>query len=342
VRAAVLHGPGHLSVDDVDDPRLLEPTDAIVRVVVAGVCGTDLRGYAGLPGPANGPRCGHEFVGVVAEVGAAVTTLRVGATVVAPFVFADGTCAACRRGLSTSCRSGGMFGVAGDGGQAEAVRVPFADATLVPLPVDEHDERLPAFLTLTDVMATGQHAVHTARVTTGTSVAVVGDGPVGLCTVLAARRAGASRIVLLGRHEARTRIGTGFGADTVVASRGEEAVADVLDSTGGAGVDVVVDCVGEAASTATALGVCRDGGTLSVVGGVHAGIDLLACFLRNITITGGLTPARGYLEALVDDVLAGRLDPSPVFDLSVPLADVAAGYEAMRAREATKVLVRLS
>ncbi|GHF81316.1 hypothetical protein FHX82_003188 [Amycolatopsis bartoniae] len=340
MKAALLRGPGELVVEDVPDPRIEEPTDAVVRVLAAGICGTDLRGYAGLPGPVTGPRCGHEFVGVVEDVGADVT-LRPGTTVVAPFVFADGTCLECEHGVPSSCRAGGMFGVAGDGGQAEAVRVPFADATLVPAAVDENDERLSALLALCDVMATGRHAARMTRIAPGASVAVIGDGAVGLCSVLAARQAGAEQVLLLGRHEDRVRIGRGFGATEVVSARGAEAVEAVRAATDGAGVDVVVDCVGEAGSLTTAIGIVRDGGALSPVGGLHAGLDLMACFLRNLTVAGGLAPARTYLPGLVEDVLAGRLDPSPVFDLSVPLGDIAKGYEAMRDRTATKTLVRI-
>jgi len=341
MKAAILHGPGDVRIEDVPDPRVEQPTDAVVRVIAAGICGTDLRGYAGQPGPVQGPRCGHEFIGVVADVGDEVATLRPGQVVVAPFMFADGACDTCARGLPTSCGAGGMFGVAGDGGQAEAVRVPFADATLVAAPVDEHDERLPALLTLCDVMATGRHAIRRARVAEGATVAVVGDGPVGLCTVLAAHAAGAGRVILLGRHDRRIAVGAGFGATDVVRSRGPQAVQDVLDLTGGAGVDVAVECVGEADALTTALGVCRDGGTLSLVGGPHGALDQMACFLRNLTITGGLAPARTYLDDLLGEVLTGRLDPAPVFDLTVPLTDITAGYEAMRTRTATKVLVRI-
>ena len=340
MRAAILHGPGDLGVESVPDPVVEQPTDAIVRVVAAGVCGTDLRGYAGQPGPVQGPRCGHEFVGVVTDTGPDVRTLRAGDLVVSPFQYSDGVCDPCTRGVPSSCRSGGMFGVDAGGGQAEAVRVPFADTTLVPAPVGPEDERVPALLALADVMSTGTHAIASAGLRRGATVAVVGDGAVGLCSVLAAHRAGAERVFLLGRHPGRLGTGTAFGATDLVTTRGEEAHAELAEATGGVGVDLVVDAVGEQQALDTAMAVVADGGALALVGGPHGGVNAMLCFLRNITITGGLAPARAYLPALVDDVLAGRLDPSPLFDLAVSLDDVASGYRAMADRTATKVLVR--
>jgi threonine dehydrogenase-like Zn-dependent dehydrogenase len=340
MRAAVLSGPGQLTVEQVPDPRVECPGDAVVRVVAAGICGTDLRGYRGLPGPVRGPRCGHEFVGIVTEAGSDVATARPGALVVAPFMFSDGTCAPCRRGVPASCRAGGMWGVAGDGGQAEAVRVPFADATLLAVPMDEHDERLTAVLALADVMATGHHAVHAARLPERATVVVVGDGAVGLCAVLAARAAGAERILLLGHHPARAEIGVRFGATEVITVPGAAAADHVLEATAGVGADLVAECVGDQAAADTAIAVCAAGGTLSLVGGPHAALDTRTVFLRGLTITGGLAPARRYLPRLLDEVLAGRLDPAPVFDRTVSLARIGEGYAAMHARQATKVAVR--
>ncbi|WP_370942321.1 alcohol dehydrogenase catalytic domain-containing protein [Amycolatopsis sp. cg5] len=339
MRAAILRGPLDVVVDHVPDAGVQAPDDAVVRVVAAAICGTDLRGYCGQPGPVQGPRCGHEFVGVVEEIGANVRNVRVGNLVVAPFVFADGTCAPCRSEMFGGCRNGGMFGVAGDGGQAEAVRVPFADATLVTVPMDERDERLPAVLALADVMSTGQHGIIAAGTVPGSTVAVIGDGAVGLCAVLAARRAGAAQILFVGHHAARASMATGFGATEVL--DGNDALTErVLDRTGGLGVDVVVDCVGEQDSMSTAFVLCRDGGTVSIVGGPHGELNLMTRFLRNVTVTGGLAPARRYQPELLADVLSGALDPSPIFDLEVSLAQVDDGYQAMRARTAVKVLVR--
>jgi threonine dehydrogenase-like Zn-dependent dehydrogenase len=341
MRAAVLSGPGQLTVERVPDPRVEFPADAVVRVVAAGICGTDLRGYRGLPGPVRGPRCGHEFLGVVTDAGSAVTTARPGTMVVAPFMFSDGTCAQCRRGMPASCPEGGMWGVAGDGGQAEAVRVPFADATLLPVPMDENDERLPAVLALADVMATGHHAMHAVRpLPEHATVVVVGDGAVGLCSVLAARAAGAEPILLIGHHQARGEIGTRFGATEVVTARGAEAVEQVRRSTAGVGADLVAECVGDQVALDTATAICADGGVLSLVGGPHAVLDTGAVFRRGLTVTGGLAPARRYLPRLLDEVLAGRLDPGPVFDHTVSLAQVGEGYAAMNARQVTKVIVR--
>ncbi|MFC3455800.1 zinc-binding dehydrogenase [Amycolatopsis speibonae] len=340
MRAAMLHAPGRVSVEQVRDPRIEQPTDAVVRVVAAGICGTDLRCYLGKPGPLQGPRCGHEFVGVVAHVGAAVRTVRPGQLVVAPFMFCDGECVRCTHGLQSSCPQGGMWSIAAGGAQAEGVRVPFADGTLVQVPFDENDERIPAVLTLADVMATGHHAIHAGGISRPATVAVIGDGAVGLCSVLAARRAGVERVFLLGRHEARLSIGRRFGLTDVVTVRGAEGEAQVIEATGGAGVDLVVDAVGEQDTVDTAMAICADGGAISLVGGPHSVVEPMARFLRNITVTGGLAPARAYLPALLDDVIAGDLDPSPVFDRVVDLAGIDLGYQAMANRQATKVLVK--
>lgn len=341
MRAVLLSGPGDIAVGEVPDAALRDPGDAVVRVVAAGVCGTDIRAYSGRPGPVPGPACGHEFVGVVEDLGTEVVTIRRGDVVVAPFMFADGTCAQCVRGVPTSCRAGGMWAVAAGGAQAEAVRVPFADATLVRVPLEPDDERIPAVLALADVMATGHHALRAPGRAVPETVAVIGDGAVGLCAVLAASAAGARRIFLLGRHEQRLRIGKVFGATDIVTVRGAEATARVLEANGGVGADLVVDAVGEQEALDSAVAVCADGGALSLVGGPHGGIDLMSCFLRNITVSGGLTPARRYLPDLLGDVLAGRLDPAPVFDATVPLHDAARGYRSMAERDAVKVMITL-
>lgn len=341
MRAAVLRAPGDIAVETVPDPVIEQPTDAIVQVVAAAICGTDLRGFAGRPGPVQGPRCGHEFVGVVTDIGAEVRTVRPGQLVVSPFQYSDGSCPACSRAVHSACGSGGMFGVDVNGGQAEAARVPFADGTLVAAPVDATDERIPALLALTDAMPTGVHAFGSTPWPPNASVAVIGDGAVGLCTVLAASRAGTERIFLLGHHESRLETGKGFGATDLITTRGEEAEAAVLEATGGAGVDIVVDAVGEQSALDSAMRICAPGGTVSLIGGPHGATDAMTCFLRNITLTGGLAPARAYLPTLVHEVLSGKLDPSPIFDHAVSLDDVAAGYAAMRDREATKVIVRV-
>jgi threonine dehydrogenase-like Zn-dependent dehydrogenase len=234
-----------------------------------------------------------------------------------------------------------MWSVAAGGGQADGVRVPFADGTLLPVPLDEHDERIPAVLTLADVMATGHHAIHASAGRKPATVAVVGDGAVGLCAVLAAQRAGIERIFLIGHHETRLRIGHKFGATDLLSAQGTEGWTQVIEATGGAGADLVVEAVGEQGAMDTAMAVCADGGAISMVGGPHCLPDPTARFLRNVTVTGGIAPARAYLPALLNEVVTGRLDPSPIFDRTVQLACVDSGYQAMADRQATKVLITL-
>jgi threonine dehydrogenase-like Zn-dependent dehydrogenase len=344
MRATVFHGPRDVRVEEVPDAALQGPRDAVVRVTHACVCGSDLWPYTGgMPKPA-GTRIGHEFLGVVEAVGDAVREVSVGDLVLSPFTWSDGVCEDCRRGLPSSCRRGGFFGAEGsDGGQGEAVRVPQADGTLMRLPADlAGDERLRSVLPLTDVLPTGHHAAVSARVRPGSTVAVVGDGAVGLCGVLAAVRLGADRVIALGRHESRTALARRFGASDVVSSRGEEAIAEVRELTGG-GVDSALECVGNQQSLDTALGVVRDGGAVGYVGvpaGVK-GVNLGGMFRRNITLSGGMAPARAYLPELLDDVLAGRLDPGPVLDQVFGLEDVPAAYEAMDTRSVVKPMIIL-
>ncbi|MFG2191685.1 zinc-dependent alcohol dehydrogenase family protein [Streptomyces sp. NPDC048639] len=344
MRATVIHGPKDLRVEQVPDPRIEQPTDAVVRVTHACICGSDLWAYRGVAERQPGQRIGHEFLGVVDEVGAGVTGLRAGDRVLAPFVWSDGSCEFCAEGLHTSCPEGGFWGEPGsDGGQGEAVRVPYADGTLVTLPRDLDEPLLPAVLALTDVMSTGHHAAVAARVRPGATVAVVGDGAVGLCGVLAARRLGAERIIALGRHTERTTIAREFGATDVVPERGEEAVAAVRDLTGGTGAHAVLEAVGTEESMRTAISIARDGGAVGFVGVPHggsAGVDIGQMFGRNVALCGGVAPARAYIPELLPDVLAGRLDASPVFDLTIGLDEVPEGYAAMDERRALKAMVR--
>jgi threonine dehydrogenase-like Zn-dependent dehydrogenase len=338
-----MYGAGDVRVEVVPDPKLQEPTDAIVRVLRSCICGSDLWPSGAMPANEQGRRMGHEFLGVVEDTGAEVSGLKTGDVVVAPFVWADDTCDFCTDGLHTSCRHGGQWGLNGvDGGQGEAVRVPQAQGTLVRLPVGEESELLPSLLTLSDVFCTGHHGVVTARVRPRKSVTVIGDGAVGLCAVLAASRLGAERIVLMGRHTDRTGLGREFGATDVVAERGEDGIAKVRDLTGGDGTHAVVECVGTEQSLKTALGVVRDGGVVSRLGvsqytEVPMGFDTL---MRNITLTGGAAPARSYIEELLPDVLDGKVQPGRVFDRTVGLDEVPDGYRAMADREALKVLIR--
>jgi len=344
MRATVYHGPRDVRVEEVPDAALREPTDALVRVTHACICGSDLWPYRGELEIYGRPgRTGHEFMGVVEEVGPEVRTLRPGQSVIAPFAFSDGTCDICREGLHTSCRNGGYWGGRNDGGQGEAVRAPLADGTLVALPeeVDLSDHRLAAALaTLTDVMGTGHHAALAAGIAPGDTAVVVGDGAVGLCAVLAARRLGAERIISLGHHPERLEIARRFGATDVITERGPEAVERVRELTGD-GARKVLECVGTAGSFATAIGAARPGGVVGHVGVPAEPVDLLDVHQRNVRLIGGVAPVRGYIPDLVDDVLAGRLDPSPVLDTAIGLDDVPEGYAAMDERRAIKVLIRV-
>lgn len=343
MRATLIYGAGDVRVEHVPDPVLREPTDAVVRVLRSCICGSDLWPYQSRPASEHGDRIGHEFLGVVEDVGAEVSGLTPGDLVVAPFAWSDNTCDFCRDGLHTSCRRGGLWGANGaDGGQGEAVRVPQAQGTLVKLPVSEDSALLPSLLTLSDVLPTGHHAAVTAGVNPRTTVTVIGDGAVGLCAVLAAKRLGAERIILMGRHKDRTDLGREFGATDVVPERGEEGVEKVRELTGGDGTHVVLECVGLLPALETALGVVRDGGTVSRVGAPQYREMPAAyrIFRRNVTLTGGIAPARAYIEELLPDVLEGRIEPGRVFDRTITLDEVPEGYRAMAERKALKVLIR--
>jgi threonine dehydrogenase-like Zn-dependent dehydrogenase len=334
-----MYGAGDVRVENVPDPTLQAPTDAVVRVVRACVCGSDLHPFHTMPASAEGAPMGHEFVGVVEEVGSEVSTLKRGDFVIAPFAYSDNTCEFCREGLHTSCRQGGFFSTA----QAEAVRVPLADGTLVKAPVGEDSALLPSLLTLSDVFLTGHHAAVKANVNPRTTVTVIGDGAVGLSAVLAAKRLGAERIVLMGRHKDRTDLGREFGATDVVEARGEEGIELVRELTGGDGTHTVLECVGYMSAYEMAHGVVRAGGVISRVGVPQyeeAPVGFGSLFRHNITLTGGPAPVRAYIEELLPDVLEGRIEPGKVFDRTVGLDAVPDGYRAMDAREALKVLVQ--
>jgi threonine dehydrogenase-like Zn-dependent dehydrogenase len=344
MRATVMYGAGDVRVADVPDARLVEPTDALVTVTSAAICGSDLWPYKSMEHSETGRRMGHEFIGVVEDVGPEVRTLKAGDLVVTPFLWSDGTCVFCREGLHTSCLHGGRYGDDGvDGGQGEAVRVPQADGTLVVLPIDRDDALMPSLLALSDVMATGHHAALSAEVGPGKSVAVVGDGAVGLCGVIASRRLGAEQIILLGHHPDRVALGKEFGATDVVSERGDEAVERVRELTGGFGAHSVLECVGLGESTTTAMSIARPGGAVGRVGvpqeeSIPEGVST---FFGNVTIAGGPAPARAYIEGLLPDVLEGRIEPGRVFDRAGPLDEVPDGYRAMNDREALKVLIEL-
>ena len=344
MKAAIFNGAYDITVGDRPDPRIESPTDAVVRVVRGCVCGSDLWYYRGINEHKVGS-IGHEYIGVVEAVGDEVHTLSIGDLVIAPFTFNDGTCPVCRAGFQSNCIHGGAFGNGDiDGGQGEYVRSPFADATLVKVPGSSFsDDQLASFTALSDVMCTGYHAAVSAMVGPGDTVAVVGDGAVGLCAVIAAKKLGAARIVALSRHEARQNLAREFGATDIVDGRGQDAVDAVLKLTEGVGVDRALECVGTDQSIDTAVGITRPGGQIGAVGvPLYEKFSYQDLFWKNVGIRGGVAPARQYIPELLDDVLAGRINPGKVFDLTVELDDIAEGYAAMDERRAIKSLVKVS
>jgi threonine dehydrogenase-like Zn-dependent dehydrogenase len=343
MRATVMFGAGDVRIENVPDARLIGPTDALVTVTHACICGSDLWPYKTMEHSETVRVMGHEAIGVVEAVGADVRSIKVGDLVIMPFAFSDGTCEFCHEGLQTSCVHGGFFGtVEIAGAQAEAVRVPQADGTLFVLPVGKDDALMPSLLTLSDVMGTGHHAALAARVGLGKTVAVVGDGAVGLCGVIAARRLGAERIIILGRHADRIALAREFGATEVVSERGNDAVERVRELTGGFGVHSVLECVGLEQSVLTAVSIARPGGAVGRVG-VPQDETMPASqpsFYNNVTVSGGPAPVRAYIEELLPDILEGRIEPGKVFDRVVRLDEVPDGYRAMNERNALKVMVK--
>lgn len=347
MRAVLIDG-SEVRVEDRADPRLLAGGDVVVRVVAACVCGSDLWEYRGVRGGGRAHPTGHELVGVVEQVGDDVQTLAVDDFVIAPFSLADGTCQACRNGMPSACDHVTFFGskdpdgLAVDGAQGERVRIPFADASLVVVPGPVDDAMVPHLLTLADVMSTGHHAAVSAGVGPGSVVAVVGDGAVGLSAVLAAKRLGAERIIAMSRHADRQALARDFGATDIVAERGEAAADAIRALLDGELVDAALECVGTKESMRQALDVVRGGGRVGYVGVPAGGPELPIgeLFSRNITVGGGMAPARTYIPELLPDVLAGRIQPGRVFDLELPLEEAAEAYAAMDERRAIKVLLR--
>jgi threonine dehydrogenase-like Zn-dependent dehydrogenase len=340
--ATYMYGAGDVRSVEVPDPVLVDPTDAIIRVVRSCVCGSDLWPYADMEPSEDGQSMGHEAIGVVEDVGAEVRKIKRGDVVVMPFVSSDGTCVFCQEGLTTACEHIFFFGrVGGPGAQAEAVRVPLADGTLVPLGVSEDDALMASLLTLSDVMGTGHHAAVIAKVKPGASVAVVGDGAVGLCGVIAAKRLGAEQIIILGHHDSRTDLAREFGATDVVVDRGEEAVERVKALTGGRGVHSVLECVGTQEAVMTSIGIIRAGGGIGRVGVPHYPALPMSfpLWVKNATVGGGPAPIRAYVEELLPDVLDGSIQPGRVFDRTVGFAEVPGAYRAMAEREALKVMI---
>jgi threonine dehydrogenase-like Zn-dependent dehydrogenase len=345
VRAAVFYGPRSIEVADRPDPVIHEPTDGIVRVVLGCVCGSDLWYYRGESPHAVGS-IGHEFIGIVEDIGSEVDGIAKGELVVAPFVYCDMTCPHCLAGVTSHCLAGGSFGNGEiDGGQGEAVRVPLAGSSLIPVPgspSDHSDETLRSLLALSDVMCTGHHAAVCGRVAKGDTVAVVGDGAVGLSAVLASKRLGAERIIALSRNPVRQQVAREFGATDILAERGDEAIAAVLELTNGIGVDAALECVGTGQSMTTALAIARAGSTVGVVGAPHgADVPFEANFWRSVGWQGGVAPARAYIPELLDDVLSGVINPGRVFDYETSLDEIVDAYAAMDERRAIKSLVRV-
>lgn len=342
MRATIMYGAGDVRVENVPDPSILEPSDAIIRVVRACICGSDLWPYRDMPKREAGQSMGHEAIGIVEEVGRTVRSVKRGQVVIMPFAISDGTCDFCREGLPTACVQVAFVGNRGvNGAQAEALRIPLADGTLYPLDVSRDDARMPALLTLSDVMGTGHHAAVVARVAPGHRVAVVGDGAVGLCGVIAAKRLGAEQIIIMGRHPTRTALARAFGATDVVSERGDEAIARVRELTGGHGAHSVLECVGSEDATRMAVEIARPGGAVGRVGVPHyESIPGAAqTFYKNVTVGGGPAPVRAYIDELLPDILDGKIEPGRVFDRTVDLNGVPDGYRAMNERESIKVLV---
>ncbi|MCK9918569.1 zinc-dependent alcohol dehydrogenase family protein [Microbacteriaceae bacterium K1510] len=343
MRAAVMHKAGDVRIETIPDAALKESTDAVIRITRACICGSDLWPYNLGPAP-GGQRMGHEAIGIVEEVGRDVQRVKRGEVVVMPFACSDGTCAFCHEGLPTACVHLGFFGSGRglDGAQAEALRIPQADGTLFVLPVGKDDALMPSLLTLSDVMGTGHHAAVVAKVAPGRTAAIIGDGAVGLCGVLAAKRLGAERIIIMGRHPDRIALAKEFGATDVVSERGEEATTRVMALTGGFGAHSVLECVGTDKAIETAISIARPGGAIGRVGVPHyeATPGSVTAFYKNVSVGGGPAPTGAYIAALLPDVLEGRIHPGRVFDRTVDLDGVPDGYRAMNERKSIKVMVR--
>ena len=344
MKATLMFGAGDVRIVDVPDAAITSPTDAVVRVVRACVCGSDLHPFHSKRAGDVGQAMGHEAIGVVEEIGAEVARVAKGDFVIVPFGLEDNTCVFCREGVHTSCVHGSFL----SGAQAEAVRVSQADGSLVKVPgvgEDADEALLASLLTLSDVYLTGWHAAHMGRVEPGKTVTVIGDGAVGLSAVLSARQMGAERIILMGRHEVRTDLGREWGATDVVAERGDEGVAKVMELTRGEGSHIVLEAVGHMPAYQQAYRVVRPGGVISRVGVPQyqdAPVGFASLFGKNVTLTGGPAPVRAYMDAALPGVLEGRIAPGRVFDRTVGLDGVPAGYAAMDAREALKVMINPS
>ncbi|MGW3983022.1 zinc-dependent alcohol dehydrogenase family protein [Streptomyces mirabilis] len=337
MRATMIHKPGDIRVENLPDPKIVSPTDAIIRTVATCVCGSDLWDYRGI-NPVDQPHSiGHEYVGVVEEVGSEVTGVKTGQFVIGSFFASDNTCPHCQAGYTTSCQHREFI----NGCQAEYVRIPLADGTLVATPEQPAEEFIPSLLTLSDVMGTGWYAAAAAEVKPGSTAVVVGDGAVGLSGVIAAKELGAERIIAMSRHESRQKLALEFGATDIVTERGEEGIARVKELTGGVGADSVLECVGTQEAMTQALRSTRPGGNVGFVGVPH-GVEIPGeeLFYSHVGLRGGPAPVRAYLPDLIGRVFDGRINPGKVFDLTLPLDEVAEGYRAMDERRAIKTLLR--
>ncbi|WP_333773501.1 zinc-dependent alcohol dehydrogenase family protein [Streptomyces sp. IBSBF 3136] len=339
MRGAVLHAPGDVRFEERADPEIINPTDAVIRTAATCVCGSDLWDYRGINPVEQPTPFGHEYVGIVEEVGSDVKTLRPGHFVIGSFFASDNTCANCRNGYQSNCLHREFVGAGGC--QAEKIRIPLADGTLVATPDQPAEEHIPSLLACSDVMGTGWYAAVAAEVRPGDTVAVVGDGAVGLCAVIAARELGAARIIAMSRHEARQKLAREFGATDIVAERGEEGIARIEEMTGGIGADRVLECVGTQESMHQALRSTRPGGNVGFVGVPHGvAVDGTELFYSHVGLRGGPAPVREFLPDLIDRVLTGRINPGRVFDLTLPLEQVADAYRAMDERRAIKALLK--
>ena len=337
MRGTIIHAPGDIRFEERPDPTIEEPTDAVIRTVATCVCGSDLWRYRGIQEVPKPTPIGHEYVGVVEAVGADVTTIRPGQFVVGGFLTSDNTCPLCKVGAHSNCQNVTGY----DGCQAEFIRVQNADGTLLATPEDPGDAMVPHLLALSDVMCTGWHAAVCADVQPGSTVVVVGDGAVGLSGVLAAAQLGAERVIAMSRHADRQAIARAFGATDIIAERGDDGIEQVMEATNGIGADAVLECVGTEDSVLQALRSTRAGGMVGWVGVPHVtDLPQQHMFWKNVGLRGGPAPVRAYLPKLLERVWDGRIEPGKVFDLTLPLDQVAEGYAAMDERRAIKTLLR--
>lgn len=338
MKGTVLYGPGDVRFEDVPEPQIVDPTDAIIRLSATCICGSDLWPYRGL-NDAGGPmHMGHEYCGVVVEVGSEVRNIRPGQFVVGSFCLSDNTCPHCRFGFQSSCQQRQFM----TGAQAPYARVPLADGTLVATAEMPDADMIPHMLAVSDVLGTGWYAADAAQVREGSTVVVVGDGAVGLMGVLAASQMGAGRIIAMSRHADRQKLAREFGATDIVAERGEDGIARIMDMTDGIGAESVLECVGMDTSMSQAMGVCRPGGTIGYVGVPHGvSFDGQYLFFKQQRMLGGPAPVRRFLPDLMNRVLEGKIQPGKVFDLVLPISQVAEGYKAMDERRAIKTMLRV-